>query len=207
MSRVRRPKVGFLSLSREIRQMILLKTITEDSFRKDKKFHSRLQDLPTAILTKIFGYAADTNLEYNKNRCTCTDCVQRTFMKHLGRRVYAPWLATTIIMDVYGLAPINVLEIAERIGAVHPIVKEDMGWVLHQRLREWALRIQGHSFHGLIYSLDLFCSEWCDERQVKPKTLSWSPHSLLAPRSTRSEVYVSPHGFFYRVPGQSVFLA
>lgn len=128
-------------------------------------------------------------------------------MKHLGQHVYAPWLATTILVDVYGLVSINVLEISERIGAVHPIVKEDMGWVLHQRLKEWALRIQGHTFHGLIYQLDLVCSEWCEERQAKPKTLSWSPRSLLAPRSTRSEVYMSPHDFFYRVSAQSVYLA
>ncbi|KAE9966473.1 hypothetical protein EG327_011820 [Venturia inaequalis] len=146
-------RVGFLSLSREIRQMILLETITditEESFRKDQKFHKRLQDLPKAVLIKIFGYVTNTNLEYKKkrSRCTCTDCVQRTFVKHNGQQVYAPWLATTIIMDAYGLVPITILGIAQRISAVHPIVKEDMGWILIRKLNEWALRIRGPARHG-----------------------------------------------------------
>lgn len=173
MSRVRQPKVGFLSLSREIRQMILLETITEESFCKDQEFHKLLQGLPKSILTKIFGYATGTNLECEKSRCTCIDCGERSYVKHNGQRVYAPWLATTILMDEYRLVPISVLEIAMRINAVHPMIKEDMSWVLLQRLNEWDLKIRVDARHGIVCPLDLFCTKWCaNERNSLESTIS-----------------------------------
>lgn len=139
--------------------MILLEAITEESFCKDQKFHSLLQALPKAILTKIFGYFTNTNLEYRKNHCTCVDCAERTYVQPNGQRVYAPWPATTLIMDVYGLVPVTVLDFAKRISAVHPMVKEDMGWVLLRRLNQWALRVRVDALHGFAHPIDVFCTK------------------------------------------------
>src|ERR1700712_1096082 len=98
MSRIKQPAVDFFSLSREIRQMILLNTFTNEDFEKDKTFNSRLIKLPYSILVKIIDYAADTDPGL------------------ISVSAYHRWQKMSII-NRYGFIPVHIIEIAKGLSA------------------------------------------------------------------------------------------
>ncbi|TLD27640.1 hypothetical protein E2P81_ATG10928 [Venturia nashicola] len=75
-------------------------------------------------------------------------------------------------MDAYGLVPITVLGMALRISALHPIVKEDMSWILLQKLNEWTLRVRGCAHHGFVCPIDVFCAKWCANEEPRERTMN-----------------------------------
>jgi hypothetical protein len=117
---------NFLHLSRELRQKILLDTITDEESDKDLKFSPFIHFInrnPARTAVQIFSYDPNTPNYY------CSDTSALSYMEFLSQHI-AVWKE----VEKRGFIPVTL---AEKMASIHPIIKEDMGWVLQQWLREF----------------------------------------------------------------------
>lgn len=97
----------------------MFNTITYEDFEKDITFNHYCNDkLDYDTHAKILGYVTDTDMSVKKLLWNSLP-----FGQALG---------------TYDFVLVHVIGIVEKIVSVHPDIKEDLDWILHQRLKEWA---------------------------------------------------------------------
>lgn len=150
-----------LGLPREIRQNILLNIITDRDFENDFEFNRILQMLmifsQNEIFSRIMSYLptipktfpiADPLRELDRVSKSESEPAEDF---ESARRIlsnFRPTLTSTAAMTPeqlvhLGFVPSHVVTLAKKLASIHPILKDDMGWVLQQWLQGSSRRAYG----------------------------------------------------------------
>jgi hypothetical protein len=122
-----RKPMTFLSLSRELRQKILDLTITKKEFWQDGVFNDALQKYDNNIMGLILSHTCGTRT---------FSSTEPNWSCYLDEEAFKNWHAAYQELKAYGIIPVHVTNHAETLALVHPLVKEDMAWVLKKWLGE-----------------------------------------------------------------------
>lgn len=122
-----RKPTSFLSLSRELRQRILSMTITEKYFQQDVKFNVSLHVYDNTIMANVLSHTSGTRTRTRSPGAPAHKLDKEAFENFHG--------ANTKLKSS-GIIPAHIVKHAETLAAVHPMVKEDMSWVLKKWLEK-----------------------------------------------------------------------
>ncbi|QDS74276.1 hypothetical protein FKW77_003367 [Venturia effusa] len=118
---------SFLSLSRELRQRILNMTITERHFHQDVKFNVALQVYDNNIMANILAHTFGTRIQ----TLNAPGSVPK-----VDEEAFSNFHTAYKNLRAYGIIPVHIIQHAETLAAVHPLVKQDMSWILKKWLEK-----------------------------------------------------------------------
>lgn len=150
----RKEPTSFLTLPLELRQKILLYTLTDDAlFKNDFEFNHLLSDFSTTIPVKLtIGHHYISATKYQINVLGSDALMAKIFSYvHVDVRISkaSPLNIVHVVDDSekeinHGFIPSHTIALAEKLCSVHPQIKEDITWVVGKALHQVAIALETH---------------------------------------------------------------